>query len=50
MGTMEISYLLNDIGAEFLNRKCTNVADELTNDRITKPVIVEVKDVLDNLR
>jgi hypothetical protein len=46
---MEPSYLLDNIGAELLDRKCADVADELTNDGITKPVIIEVENVLDNL-
>jgi hypothetical protein len=46
---VEPSYLLNNIGAELLNRKRTDVANELTNDGIAKPVVIEVENVLDNL-
>jgi len=46
---MEPSYLLDNIGAELLDRKCADVADELTNDGITKPVVIEIENVLDNL-
>jgi hypothetical protein len=49
MDGIEPSYLLNNIGAELLNRKCADIADELTNDCITKPVVIEVENVLDNL-
>ena len=47
---MEPSYLLDNIGAELLDRKRTDVADELTNDGITKPVVIKVENVLDNLK
>ena len=46
---MEPSYLLDNIRAELLDRKCADVADELTNDSITKPVIIKIENVLDNL-
>ena len=49
MNTTAPSYLLNNIGAELLNRKCADIADELTNDCIAKPVVIEVENVLDNL-
>ena len=42
-------YLLNNVGAELLDGECTDVANELTDDGIAKPVVVEVKNVLDNL-
>ena len=32
-----------------MDRKCADVADELTNDGITKPVVIEIENVLDNL-
>jgi hypothetical protein len=43
------SYLLDNIGAELLDRKRADVANELTNDGIAKPVVIEVENVLDNL-
>lgn len=46
---MLLSYLLYDIGAEFLNRQCANIACELTNDAITESLIVEIKDVLNDV-
>jgi hypothetical protein len=46
---MEPSYLLDNIGAELLDRKCADVADKLTNHGITKPVVIEIENVLDNL-
>jgi len=45
----EPCYLLNNVGAELLDGECTDVANELTDDGIAKPVVVEVKNVLDNL-
>ena len=42
-------YLFDDIGAELLDGKSTNVARKLTDDRVTEAVIVEVQNVLDNL-
>jgi hypothetical protein len=47
---IEPGYLLNDIGAELLNRKSADVANELANDGITEPVIIEVEDILHDLR
>jgi hypothetical protein len=41
--------LLNDVGAELLNRERADVANELTDDGITEPVIVEVEDILHDL-
>jgi hypothetical protein len=41
--------LLNDIGAELLNRERADVANELTNDGITEPVVIEVEDILHDL-
>jgi hypothetical protein len=46
---IELRYLLNDIGAELLNRKSADVANELANDGITEPVIIEVEDILHDL-
>jgi len=43
-------YLLDDIGTELLNRKGADIPDELTDDCIAKPVVVEVENVLDNLK
>lgn len=42
-------YLLDNIGAELLNRECADIANELANDSVTEPVIVEVEDVLHDL-
>jgi len=42
-------YLFDDVGAELLDRKSTNVARKLTDDPITEAAIVEVQDVLDHL-
>ena len=42
-------YLFDDVGAELLDGKSTNVARKLTDDPITEAVIVEVQDVLDDL-
>jgi len=42
-------YLFNDVGAELLDGKSTNVARKLTDDRVTEAVIVEVQNVLDDL-
>ena len=49
MDTVKPSYLLNDIGAELLNRKRADIANELTNDCIAEPVVIQVENVLDNL-
>ena len=43
------AYLFDDVGAELLNGKSTNIARKLTDDTITEAVIVEVQDVLDHL-
>ena len=48
--TIEPIYLLNNIGTELLNRKGTNIPDELTNDCIAEPVVIEVENVLDDLK
>ena len=42
-------YLFDDVGAELLDGKSTNVARKLTDDPITEAVIVEVQDILDHL-
>ena len=42
-------YLFDDIGAELLDGKSTNVARKLADNPVTEAVIVEVQDVLDNL-
>ena len=42
-------YLLDDIGAELLNGKGADIANELADDSITESVIVEVEDVLHDL-
>ena len=42
-------YLLDNIGAELLNGKGADIANELANDSITESVIVEVEYVLHNL-
>ena len=47
--TTEPCYLLNNVGAELLDGERTDVADELTDNGITEPIVVEVKNVLDNL-
>jgi hypothetical protein len=47
--TIERTNLLNNIGAELLNRKRADIADELTNNCIAEPVVIEVENVLDNL-
>jgi len=49
MNTIGSQYLLNDVGAELLNRKRADVANELTNDCIAEPVVVKIEDVLNNL-
>lgn len=48
--TTEPIYLLNDIGTELLDRKGADIPDELTNDCIAEPVVIEVENVLDNLK
>ena len=44
-----MTHLLNNVGAEFLNRKSTNIPCELTNNSITKAVVIQIKNILDNL-
>lgn len=43
-------YLLDNIGTELLDRKGADIPDELTNDCIAEPVVIEVENVLDNLK
>ena len=45
----EPCYLLNNVGAELLDGERTDVANELSDNGIAKPIVVEVKNVLDNL-
>jgi hypothetical protein len=42
-------YLLDDVGAEFLDRQGADVASELTDDGIAEPVVVQVENVLNDL-
>jgi hypothetical protein len=42
-------YLFNDIGAESLDRQGTDVASQLTNNGIAKPVVIQVENVLNDL-
>jgi hypothetical protein len=49
MDTIRPGYLLDNIGAELLNGKRADIANELTNDSIAEPVVIEVENVLDNL-
>lgn len=41
--------LFNDVGAELLYRERADIANELANDSVAESVIVQVKDVLNNL-
>lgn len=41
--------LLNDVGAELLNREGANVAEELTDDSIAESVVVQVENVLHDI-
>jgi len=41
--------LFDDIGAELLDGKSTNVARKLTDDPVTEAVVVEVQNVLDDV-
>lgn len=43
------TYLLNNIGAKFLDRQCTNVASELPYHSVTEAVVVQIQDVLNDL-
>jgi hypothetical protein len=42
-------YLLDDVGAEFLDRQGADVASELTDNGIAEPVVVQVENVLNDL-
>jgi hypothetical protein len=42
--------LLDDVGTELLHRQGTDVAGELTNDTVTEPVVIQIKDVLHDLK
>lgn len=50
LGIERSTYLFNDVGAELLNRESAYIALELTNDSITEPAVVEIKDVLNDLK
>ena len=41
--------LFNDIGTEFLHRKCTYVAEELANNSIAEAVVIQIKDILHHI-
>lgn len=43
--TTKHTHLFNDVGTELLNGENANIAYELTDDSLAKPVVVEVKDV-----
>ena len=47
--TRNTTHLLNNIGAELLNRTCADIPSELTNYGITETIIVQVENILDNL-
>lgn len=49
-GALSTTYLLDDVGTELLHRQGTDVPKELADDSIAEAVVVEVQDVLDNLR
>lgn len=40
---------LNYVGTKFLNWKCADIAHELADNTITKPVVVQVQNVLHDL-
>lgn len=40
---------LDDVRAELLDGQSADVANELTNDGVAEPVVVQVEDVLDDL-
>lgn len=46
----QITNLLNDIGAEFLDRQRADIACELADDGIAEAVVVQIKDVLHDLQ
>lgn len=41
--------LLDNVGAELLDRKRANIPSKLANDSIAEAIIVQVKNVLNNL-
>lgn len=41
--------LLDDIGAELLNRQSTDIPCELADNGVAEPVVVEIEDVLNDL-
>lgn len=43
------AHLLNDVGGKLLHRQGADVANELTNDSLAEAVVVQVKNVLDNV-
>ena len=49
LGLVPFIYLFDDVGAELLDGKSTNIARKLTDDRVTETIIVEVQNVLDDL-
>jgi hypothetical protein len=42
-------YLLNGIGAEFLDRQGADVASQLMNNGIAKAIVIQVENVLNDL-
>ena len=48
-GLVPFIYLFDDVGAELLDGKSTNIARKLTDNAVTEAVIIEVQDVLDDL-
>jgi hypothetical protein len=48
--SQEQTHLLNDIRAEFLYRKSTNVTSKLANNGIAEAVVVQIQNILDNLK
>ena len=49
LGLVPFIYLFDDVGAELLDGKSTNIARKLTDNAVTEAVIIEVQDVLDDL-
>lgn len=43
------NHLLNNVGAEFLNRKGADIADKLTNNCVAEATVVKIKNVLHHL-
>lgn len=48
-GVGDANALLDDVGAELLRREGRDVAEELANDGLDEPVVVEVEDVLNDV-